>query len=182
MAEAAVTGTAVKDYSYCPALPWLKVRLGLREPETWGMRAGRSLRASDVAYKLGLERPWLEEVPLRDRGLGAAGVVDLVSGSGRLRVLEVKAFRAAGERLRPFANQLKFYALLANRLLGRVREAYLYHGGDLLALEVDGHVLREAEELVARVRDVLESEEPPRAYRSERCSSCWFRRVCPAWD
>lgn len=176
-----VTGTMVKDYAYCPALPWLKARLGVAEPPTWGMRAGSKVSPSQVASKLGLERPWAEEVQLKDKELGASGTVDLVSGQGRLSLLEVKAFRVPYHRMRHFVAQLKFYALLASRTLGSVRTSYLYHGGDVYVLEVDSKVLQDALNMVEELRAALSSEEPPRAYRSERCASCWFRKVCPAW-
>ncbi|MGC9113403.1 CRISPR-associated protein Cas4 [Acidilobus sp.] len=178
-----MTASDVKQFAYCPLIPWINRRLGVAEAPGERMKAGRGVRAVDIASKLGLPRPWREGVSVRDDRLMVRGTVDLMAGErGNAHVLEVKAFRRSYERSHHFRAQLLVYSLLAERALGGVRAAHLYLGGDLVSFPVTLSALREAEELVKMTWEAVESESPPPAQRSAKCAYCWYRHVCPAWD
>ncbi len=174
----------VKDYIFCPALAWVKARMGYVEPPTPSMESGKSKADAQfklrVAEELGLPKPWRVEVPVRSSELGLAGVIDLVAGERRLVVAEVKAFRRRIQWSRHFRVQLALYALLAGEL-GYVREAILYMGGDIYRIPVSSNLLDEARRALEGYRMVLDSEEPPNVRQPEpKCRYCWYRRLCPS--
>ncbi|MCE4611995.1 MAG: CRISPR-associated protein Cas4 [Desulfurococcales archaeon] len=176
-----LTAVDVKDYVYCPVIPWLKAVHGVAEAPTPSMEAG----VVDVEYKekvaeeLSLPEPRRFEVKLVDRGLGVSGVVDVVAGpKGDMVVVEVKA--GVRRPQRHHLAQLKVYALLASRLLGKVRRAALYTPGGVVWLRVDYRLLEEARLLVEEARKAVYSEAPPQARQPEaKCRYCFYSQRCP---
>lgn len=176
-----VTPWDVKQYVYCPLIPWIARTYGVREPETLGMQWGREERASRLQrlMGLGLEPPLRFDVPLYSPKLRAAGVADAVAGARRLTVVEAKAF--ARKRFDHFRAQLMAYALLCETCLGPTRSALLLIGDRVRVWDVTREALIESERLVLKVREVIEGERPPPAQQSGKCPSCWYRRFCPNW-
>ena len=175
----------LKEYEYCPAIPWIHRYVGLRTQPTPSMESARERADAsykeEVAGKLGLPRPYRIEYPIRSRSLGLSGVIDVLAGDRRYYVLEVKAYRRPRARLRHFRIQLLAYALLVNTELGPVREAILYNGGEVIRVPVTKESLSRVRRILAGLRAALESEEPPQPNQpGQKCSYCWYKRICPA--
>jgi len=171
----------VKQYVYCPVIPWLAWNMGIREPETYSMACGREERGGRLRKLLdaGFKPPIRLDVEMYCPRLKLAGVVDAVTGARKLEVVEVKLFKR--RRFSHFRSQLMAYALLSERCLGPTYYASLMLGERLYRWDVTGEALRQAEELVGKVRAVVESEKPPLVARSAKCASCWYRRFCPGF-
>ncbi|MEN2999480.1 MAG: CRISPR-associated protein Cas4 [Acidilobaceae archaeon] len=172
----------VKQYSYCPTLPWLMVNYDSHEQPTPSMEEGkrRALDKRAVAEELGLEQPWRFEMALASKRLGLRGVVDIVAGSRSYTVAEVKVFERNLRRSHHFRDQLLVYALLVNDVLGPVRRAVLYLGKPVLDIPVGERELSRARELLERTRKTVSSPDPPRGTPSPgKCHYCSFRRLCP---
>lgn len=170
----------MKEYTYCPVIVWIRSVLGLREPPSLDMALGSSKPYKpELLERAGIPKPWSFEVKLRNSSLGISGVVDLVGGSGRYEVAEVKAFgrRSHGH----FTYQLMFCAYLVSTVLGPVVRAHLILGDRVKTYPVSDRALREVERVIRRVREIKESERPPPTpyAGSRRCSLCWYRRYCP---
>lgn len=175
-----VTSGDVKDYTYCPTIVWIKSVLGVREPPSMDMVLGSSKPyRAEVFERARIPKPWAFEVPLRSRSLGISGIVDLVGGSGRYEVAEVKAFKRKSHT--HFTSQLMFYVYLTSTVLGPVVRAHLVLGDRIKTYSVSDRALREVERIVKKVREIKESERPPATpyAGSRRCGLCWYRRYCP---
>jgi CRISPR/Cas system-associated exonuclease Cas4 (RecB family) len=132
----------------------------VEEPADTNMELGKSREYSrDTLEALGLPKPWYFEVWLRDRKRGIAGVVDIVAGSGRFEVVEMKAYRRRS--FNHFRLQLMFYAYLATHCLGPVVRAHLVLGDSVRTYPVTEGSLREVSRAVGRVVEVAGSERPP---------------------
>jgi len=176
-----ITPWDLRQYAYCPAIPWIAWNYGVREPATYSMEVGLAERERRLARlrELGLPEPIRLDVEMYSARLRMAGVADAVAGARRLTVVEVKAFgrrRGYGH----FRVQLMAYALLSERCLGPTERAVLVLGERARAWPVDQLALGEVERLAERVRLVVESERPPPVQPSGKCLSCWYRRFCPA--
>ena len=179
-----VSVTELKEFAYCPMIPWIHRYLGFYTEPTESMSVARERADSSfkerVAERLGLPRPWRFEVPVRSRELGLRGVVDILAGERRYVVVEVKYYRRKRRRLTHFRRQLLAYTLIVNETLGPVREAILYNGGEVIRIPVSREVLEEIRRYVKALRRVLESEAPPVVNQQpSKCSYCWYRHVCP---
>jgi CRISPR-associated exonuclease Cas4 len=182
--EGYVWVTDVKDYIFCPAIAWIKAKIGYVEPQTPSMDVGKARVDAQfklrIAEELNLPKPWRVEVYVRNPKLGLAGVIDLVAGEGRLVVAEIKAFKRRIQWSRHFRLQLALYALLAESL-GRVRRAILYMGGDVYEVSVSSNLVEEAKRVLEEYMSLLNSEDPPNARQPEpKCRYCWYRRFCPS--
>jgi len=174
--------TMVKEYCWCPTIPWIIYSYGVEPPTTPSMDAGtelrKVLRLEEVADRLGLPHPRRYEAFLASRKLGIHGYVDIVAGSNRFIVVEVKAFPS--KRWKHFRYQLLAYALLVNATMGPVRRAILAMGSRAIDIEVTQHEIEKTKRIIEEVRKVILSPEPPRVTPIEnKCRYCRYRRLCP---
>ncbi|MEB3691955.1 MAG: CRISPR-associated protein Cas4 [Caldisphaeraceae archaeon] len=178
--DAEVSVTQIKNYSFCPVIPWIEATYNVHEPESNAMKEGKKRVPSEIAQKIGLERPYIEEVMIVDKELGVKGKVDLISGKKRLKVLEVKSFKRSAETSTHFRDQLFVYSLLVQRQMGRVVVSYLYLGGDIISYDIGKYEIERALKLINDTKRVVLSEEPPKVRPDPRkCSYCWYRHMCP---
>lgn len=164
--------TDLKDSALCPAIPWIRRRLGWKEPETSSMSLGKKFR-SDLE-KVVQDPLW--EVFLRDRATGLTGRVDLL---GRDIVAEIKSFPRG--RIEHFRLQLLAYSFLAERNGYRIRWGLLFTGNrERLRIEVRKEHLEEVERRVNRLAEILEEGGPPVVNPGHGlCLACQYRRMCP---
>ncbi len=162
----------IKQYYYCPIIPWIIVNYGVTEPPTESMRQGK---------EAALEETGEREVCFRSRKHGLTCRVDQVIGDRKkgYTVVEYKRFKA--KSILKYRMQLLAYALIAQEVYGRVRKAVLAMGERRIVYDVTEEALEEAERALRRVGEVLASEKPPPASISRKCWSCWYRRFCPNW-
>ncbi|MCX8181381.1 MAG: CRISPR-associated protein Cas4 [Thermofilaceae archaeon] len=169
----------VKEYVYCPLIPWIARVYGVREPETYSMKLGAEERARRKVEldSLGLEPPIKFDVEMYSSTLKMAGVADAVAGSKRYTIVEVKAFKR--RRYSHFKAQLMAYALLCEECVGPARKAVLVIEGRPLFWDVDYNVLDETRRIILKLREALEREKPPLTQPTPKCLGCWYRRLCP---
>ena len=179
-----ITPTEVKEYTYCPMIPWLHHYTGLRTEPTPSMEAGKERADAEykarIAEQLGLPQPHRIEVQLEDPQLRLRGTIDILAGTKTHTVVEVKAYKRPRHKARHYRAQLLTYALLAHRTIGPVRRAILVLGNETITYTITTHELNEAKTLIQKLRETLASEEPPRVRQPKpKCQYCWYRRICP---
>jgi CRISPR-associated exonuclease Cas4 len=174
-----ITPLDVKQYAYCPVIPWLIHNFQVRELETFSMERARQVKALKVQTVrcLDLEPPVRVEFPMRSPELRLRGVADIVSGSRRVTVVEVKAYRR--HEYSHFKWQLFAYALMAEKCVGPTKTAILVLGERTREYDVTLETLEATKKLVDKTISAVESEKPPEAKPSAKCSSCWYKRFCP---
>lgn len=175
--------TIVKEYCWCPMIPWIIYNYGIEPALTPSMARGiefsRNRDISKIVSELDLPEPIRFEVFLESKALGVYGYIDIVAGSRWYIVGEAKAFRS--RRWEHFKIQLYTYALIVNSCLGPVREAILIMGGDIYRWTLSDRDIAIVRDIVKRVRDVITSPEPPRiSIVEEKCRYCRYRRLCVA--
>lgn len=176
-----ITPWDVKQYTYCPLIPWIARNYSVSEPETYGMLWGREERAArlEKLERFNLKPPLRFDVHLYNPKLRMAGIADAVAGEKRYTVVEVKAFTR--KQFNHFRAQLMAYALLCETYLGPTQTALLLLGDKAHAWDVTRETLSETERLALKVRETIESERPPPTQPNPKCASCWYRRLCPNW-
>jgi len=175
-----VTAWDVKQYVYCPTIPWIKVTHGVVEPPTISMELGKPKNPSEeFLIKLGLPKPLRYEVKVKSVKHGVAGVVDVVCGLKKLEVVEFKNFPR--KKYEHFTSQTLFYAYLVNVALGPVFKAHLILKDFVRTYAITLETLKRVERLVSEVRESMNSEKPPKPQVRDRlkCAICWYRRYCP---
>ncbi len=177
--------TLVKEYCWCPAIPWIAVNYGVEPPLTPSMEEGIAYRSrvrlDEIAEELRLPEPRMYEVFVSSKKLGVHGYIDIVAGRGRYTVVEVKAFES--RRWKHFRSQLILYALLVNAELGPVRRSILVLGRRVIDVAVTDSDILYAKKLVEEVWRTILSPEPPRIQIVEqKCRYCRYRRLCPLAD
>ncbi|MEM0297733.1 MAG: CRISPR-associated protein Cas4 [Zestosphaera sp.] len=175
-----ITAWDIKQFVYCPLIPWIKENVGVIEPPDINMMLGRPEGPKEnILKELKIPKPWRYEVYLRNPHLRISGVVDLVGGTKKFEIVEFKLF----SRLRydHYTAQLLFYAYLVTKTLGPVLRAHMLLGKKTTTYHVSGETLRQVEKLVEKVRNVKTSEDPPvsRHLDPHKCALCWYRRYCP---
>jgi CRISPR-associated exonuclease Cas4 len=176
-----ITPLDIKQYVYCPMIPWLIHNFHVREPETYSMENARQIRALRLQsiQNLVLEPPVRVEFPMRSPELRLRGTADIVSGSKQVTVVEVKAYKR--HEYNHFKWQLFAYTLLSEKTVGPTKKAILVLGEKTHTYEVTLETLDATRRLVDKTLKVVESEKPPQTSPSAKCSSCWYKRYCPVF-
>ncbi|ADX84844.1 CRISPR-associated protein Cas4 [Saccharolobus islandicus] len=169
-----VSVTDLKDFTLCPVIPWIRKKLGWREPVTEGQRIAKNVKPRELANDL--PDPKYYEVYMRDKSTGLSGIVDVLAKD---IVAEIKAFnrRFYGH----FRIQLLSYAYLAERNGFRVKDAILILGREKrLKIEIRKEHIEYVERITNKLVESLEEDSPPVANPSPKlCEACQYRRVCP---
>ena len=175
-----VTAIDVKEYTYCPIIPWIMYNFDVTIPPTISMKYS-TINAEEkeaIAMKLKLPKPWLLECKFINRKYKAMGVVDIVAGEKRVIVVEVKKnYRKYYDH---FKVQLMYYSWLVNTTYKPVRKAVLVLGDKVIEYEVTGSDLEKIKKIVLKVKRIKAREEPPIVNQIlQKCNNCWYRRYCP---
>ncbi len=178
-----ISPSMLKQMDYCPAIPWLITKTGWLEPPTDSMKIAREEANAnykeEIAEKLGLPKPWRIEACLKDPETGLTGCIDLIAGSKRLAVAEIKLYRRAKKN--HVRTQLLAYAYLANIAVAPVERAILIEAGEVtLDIPITREHVESARRKLEKLRAIISSEEPPTVNPSDRqCLACQYRRICP---
>lgn len=147
-----VSAIDVKEYVWCPVIPWLGSNVGIEAEPTPSMLMGsevcRELRVK-VIELLELPRPYRFEVFLEDRKEGLVGIIDVIAGSKSYVIVEVKAYKRYNYE--HFEKQLMFYAYITTKVLGPTKEAYLVMGSKVRRYTVSEYELRLISKLIRRL-------------------------------
>ncbi|MEZ0394290.1 MAG: CRISPR-associated protein Cas4 [Desulfurococcaceae archaeon] len=160
-----ITPTLVKQYMYCPVIPWIQSWLMAEEPRTDSMEAGAEL---------------VGRGQVRISGRAGSAVLDGISRSpdGSLELVEVKAF-ASRNRSRYVAQAVTSYAIAREKVHG-IRRARIVIGGKEIELELTADLVEDVGKVAEAVGRLLAREgRPPRPSDPSKCTSCWYKRYCP---
>ena len=176
-----ITSWDIKQYVYCPAIPWIARNYNIIEPSTMSMRFGREEGNNLIAKlrKIGVKDPIRLNVQMYSTRLKAVGIADAISGKTRLTVIEVKKFPR--KKYKHFIAQLMFYAVLSEECIGPTYKAILIIGDAVKLYEITHERLSEAKSLMFTVKRIIKSEYPPKVDKTPKCYSCWYRRYCPIY-
>src|SRR5579862_6720852 len=188
--------TDLKQYVYCPRIPFYYYCLPRIRPVTYSMEVGKLSHQEEEKYE---ERRTLRayglaegerffDVPLRSQRLGLVGKLDLairvptMDGAGGEEVVIVD-YKLTRDPIGPhYRLQLAAYALLIEENWGLpVRQAFLYHMPLRKAEEsqITPQLRRRVPEVVAAINALVTDERLPDPPKSlARCVVCEFRRFC----
>ena len=187
-----VTPSDVKQYFFCPRIPFLVHALGVTERETWSMEEGREAheelrRKEQRRVTVALKRKWKGwdkhlGLRLRSERLGMAGVLDALLHKGREYVpLEFKEADKPPRRKPPPNHyyQLVAYALLVEDVFNTlVKRGLIYYAKSDALLEVP--ITQEAKKYVTKtvqkIRHYIETGTPPPP--SNKCNNCGYKPYC----
>ncbi|AAK41680.1 CRISPR-associated protein Cas4 [Saccharolobus solfataricus] len=168
-----VSVTDLKDYSLCKVIPWIRKKMGWKEPITNSQRIAKNVNLKEIVRDF--PEPKYYEVHLRDKDSGLNGIVDVLTEDS---VIEIKAF------YRRFYNhfriQLLAYAYLAERNGFRVRNTVLLMNKERkINIEVRKEHVEYIGKVVNELVESLEDDSPPVVNPSPLlCKACQYRRVC----
>lgn len=180
-----ITATMVKQYVYCPIIPWLQYYFNYDPPITPSMERGKEITTpefkEEVAKRLGLPRPYRLEQPVYYKPLKLRGVVDVIAGTSKLTILEVKSYRRKRKWINHFLAQLITYAYIVEKTMGPVHKAILYHGGDIIEIRPTLGDYERIKQIINKIRKTLKREEPPQTQQPpSKCNYCEYNKLCPA--
>lgn len=188
----ALTVTDLKNYIYCPRVPFYSTFLA-RRPTTFKMEAGRDRheQVSELEERRSLRAYGVQEgerefrVRLYSAELGVSGVLDMVIVRGDEAIpVEFKATTGTVGQNHLF--QIGLYALLVEAQFGRpVRRGFIYLIPQKKAKEVaiTDDLRRMVLNAVDELRTLLRIERKPEPTRYRACCvDCEFRRYCADLD
>jgi len=184
-----LTATDLKQWAYCPRIPYYHHVMPVGIARTFKMERGRDVEAAVQAMekRRGLRRYGLER---GERRFGVWFHSDALGLSGKLDLLIVTEdacypvdFKDTEGGVRyNHRVQLAAYALLAEENLARpVRIAFVYlvPSRQLVSVPVGAKEREEVARMVVQMRHVIQQEEMPEPTPVRaRCVACEFRNYC----
>ena len=179
--------TLLREYAWCPRAAFFKIH-GLWEPTTWSMAGGRYDAAllEELLRRHGVEGRLLLEYPLESPSLGLRGRADAVLVAEDWAA-PVEAKRRTGKRRRRYRHHLlqaAAYCIAAEETLHRrCTRAFIVDAErrEVKTLRVTPGLRRLVRESAEQLWSLARSEALPEATpRRRRCSSCFYRGICPA--
>jgi len=186
--------TDLKQFAYCPRIPYYHYCLPAVRPTTYKMDAG--IRAQDRAEELERRRSLraygLTEgerhfnVSIASGQLGVSGQIDLVirhTVNGEERLIPVDYKLSRREPGRHFKLQLACYALLLEEAWQLpVEEGFLYliPARKAVRVPVTTRLRNDVRRQLAEIRELVLAERMPAvsSRQRSRCVDCEFRRFC----
>ncbi|RLE74989.1 MAG: CRISPR-associated protein Cas4 [Thermoprotei archaeon] len=188
--ETAFTVTDVKHYAYCPTIIYIKYVLGVKETTTEYMKMGREIHyEKKILPIIAKYKPLtVEKTPyLACKKLSFSGIPDylLVTSHGYGVIVEVKWAEPSRSGIKKDHKlQLGAYALLAERSKNIVvRKGVVYYlkpQPKLYEITITGKLLKEAEKIMKKIKEIVVKGAPPNPKISWRkCKGCNYTRYCP---
>ena len=183
-----LTVTDVRQFTYCPRIPYYRYTLPLERPVTAKMDLGKEEHESTSAKEARrtLKAYGIKEgerrfgVSLYSESLGLRGKIDMVILTPR-EVIPVEYKMAAGVGLH-HKYQLAAYAMLVEHALGGTVNrafAYLTPAKEAREVPITPAMRAEVKKTLERLRASMRDERLPRPTpHRKRCVACEYRRFC----
>lgn len=176
-----ITPSVIREYKYCPIIPWINKYFNTYEPLTYSMENSTvdDKSISKILENIDISGEVIREKPVILYG-DIYGFIDLlVRDKSSLTAIEIKKY---SNKYRDHQIiQLKTYAYMYNRSKLYVKRIILIQNNEKVydkVYELEDHV--EVKQFVENIEKTLNSEKPPEVKISNKCNSCWYRRLCPA--
>jgi CRISPR-associated exonuclease Cas4 len=184
-----LTVTDLKQWAYCPRIPFYRYVLPVEHSRTHKMARGKAVQAALEALE---RRRRLREYRLREgeRHFGVWLHSDKLHLTGKLDLLIVTPTACfpvdfkdtEGGVRRNHRVQLAAYAVLVEEAFGRpAPEAFIYlvPTDDIVGVEIGGPERKEVEAALAAIRQMIGTEDfpDPTPVRA-RCTACEYRNYC----
>ncbi len=187
MEEELLPVSLIRQYFFCPQIPYINVVLHVVEPETESMISGRAshekFRAQHLPRNMKPRRIAID-VPLSSPRLGLCGLLDALVETvfGELVPCEMKnsTIGCGNPPLKDRA-QLAAYAMLVEEQYRKtVKRGVLFYTEDCrkIVTTLDESVRRLVIKAVREIRGIIETERPPERKNLSACASCWYKRIC----
>ncbi len=178
-----ITPSMIRNYVYCPVIPWINTHYNIYEPPTYSMEEGSEIDYEGLKEKIcrDNECDGYVEKPVVDGG-DVRGIIDLLVLRKRERIIvEIKKYHR--KHYQHQIAQLKTYAEIYSTRKGRaIHRLLLVQEGDVVydkRYEYEDKV--ETKKLIEAVKRVINSDKPPNIEPSSKCNSCWYKKICPVY-
>jgi len=163
-----INPTIVKQYSYCPVIPWIQVKLNIYEPLTDSMK---------IAVENTHPPSGSGQVCVRgSRGL--AIIDEIVEDKGGRVIVERKAYRS--HNYSRYIEQAVSTYLIARSVIPGIRKIKLVVGNRDTIIDINEDLAVDVERILDLIEKSLTSDKPPSTSPNpKKCGSCWYRRYCP---
>jgi len=161
--------TLIKQYVFCPRIPYFVLVLGYKERITENMLEGLKYHAKRT-----------KGVYLRSEKLGIHGFVDeIIECGGYYKVVEYKSVKFNKKTLKQHLYQAVAYALLVEENFGRVLSVVLKYKNRELEFPVTRELKDYVKRVISRIKKIAKDGVPPQArIDARKCRNCGYIRIC----
>jgi len=167
----------IKQYLYCPRIPYFILVFGIRERVTELMKSGKEYHAKKL--KKLREEGWETNVFLRSKKYGIYGYVDaLKKDENGYTVLEVKDTEYRRNAVKMHLYQAASYALMVEEVFGRVCRIVILYRDKEVEFPFNRGIKRYCVSIINKIKRICENGLVYRPNRVSRCKNCGFFKFC----
>ncbi len=177
-----ISAWLVKEYVYCPMIPWIITHYNIVEQPTTSMEDGANL---DIDYKeetikeLGLPYDTIayeKEILLPDNIF--LKIDAILRKHNEYTIVEIKRYRR--KRYSDQKAQVKTYAYLLTKHGKPVHNVVLVQDKKIVyKRRIEEIDLETIKKTIEQLQKLIDSDKPPKIKPTRKCWSCWYRKICP---
>ena len=184
-----ITVVDVRDYAYCPLVPYHTLVLHIKERETEAMQYGKELHEqpplAPVIPKLKAQKI-LKNIEFTSHRHKLTGKVDCIVVTRHNEYIPVEAKwsepKHPGKPRKHHRIQLAAYALLIEEhYKTTVKRALLYYSRSqqLMEIPITSHDKQQVKEIIRKIYKMIQTEEPPKVKPNpKQCQDCGYQPYC----
>ena len=167
----------VKQYLYCPMIPYLILNLGVRERVTELMKSGK--RKHERKLKSMKKQGWNVNTFLSSEKYGIYGYVDAFKkGENGYIVLEIKNTNYRKKTVKMHLYQAACYALMVEEEFGRVDRVVLRYQDKEVSFPFTSGIKKYCISIINKIRKIAQGELVTYRYDKKRCLNCGYFKFC----
>lgn len=165
--EKLVSPSLVKQYIYCPVIPWIMSMYNIAEPLTDSMKLGRE-NHQDKRQAL-----------ISSTKNNTITILDEIKQENKTHIIiEHKTYPT--KSIHRYIEQIKTQAHIAKNKYKHLRKAVLKINNKQITIEITHTHLKDAERLIQKTKTTINNEKPPPPTTNpQHCQNCWYKKYCP---
>lgn len=167
----------VKQYLYCPMIPYFIINLGIKERVTELMLSGR--REHEKRLKRMRKQGWEVNVFLNSEKYGIYGYVDAFKKEENgYVVLELKNTEYRKKVVKAHLYQAACYALMVEERFGRVNRVVLKYTDREVSLPLTSGIKKYCISIINKIRKISQGELVTFHPDKKKCLNCGYFKFC----
>lgn len=163
-----ITPTLVKQYIYCPVIPWIIMNYNVEEPATNSMEIAKQEQRVEKGRG---------QIHIHSNK-GYTIIDEIIKTKHGEVLVERKRFKS--KSIHRYVAQALTQYIIAKNKIKNIREIIIDNGGEKHTIPINQQNTKQAKEIIKKLEETINNEKPPSPTTNPtKCRTCWYKKYCP---
>ncbi len=163
-----ISPTMLKQYIYCPVIPWIINYYNVQEPPTDSMKIAKEKQEAKQGKG---------QIHIKTK-TSYTVIDEIVEDKAKKTLIERKQYRSKSIH-RYLAQTIATY-LIARQKIKNIEEIIIDNGGEQHQIPITQEIIQQIQPLLRNLEKTLNNEKPPPpTTNTKKCRTCWYKKYCP---